>query len=66
MKVKAGSFLFIPLTPSNPRVKAAHVLVQPSSTASLVQNPQATVRPYMLGYGGMPNLRDGTASRPVP
>ena len=28
-------------------VKAAHVLVQPSSTASLVPNPQVTVRPYI-------------------
>ena len=29
----------------NVLIKAAHVLVQPSSTASLAQNPQVTVRP---------------------
>ena len=29
------------------RFKAAHVLVQPSSTVSLVPNPQVTVRPYI-------------------
>ena len=27
--------------------KAAHVSVQPSSTASLVPNPKVTVRPYI-------------------
>ena len=27
MKVKAGSFLFIPLTPSNPRVNSKYMLL---------------------------------------
>ena len=29
------------------RFKAAHALVQRSSSASLVQNPQSVVRPYV-------------------
>ena len=45
--IYAGNTFLLPLFCVGNDFKAAHALIQPSSTASLVQNPQITVRPYM-------------------